>query len=243
MVACHGIRVVLVETSHAGNIGATARAMKNMGLSDLYLVSATPHMVSDAIARAAGADDVLSAAICCEQLSEAIAGCCWVLGSSARQRNLDWPLLNPRQGATSMLQQAKVGPVAMVFGCERSGLSNEQLQQCHAHVSIPTNPGFSSLNLAAAVQILCYELKMAQLEVDPNMQEDASQLLEVSCEERERFFVHLEQVLRQLKFVRPSRPSQVLTRLRRLYTRARMEPIEVNILRGMLTAIQKHIAP
>lgn len=235
------IRVVLVETTHPGNIGATARAIKNMGLSKLYLVNTVPHLVSEAIARSAGADDILSSAVCCEQLTEAISGCHWVLGSSARQRNLEWPLLNPREGAISMVEQAQGGPVAMVFGCERSGLSNAQLQQCHAHVCIPTNPNFSSLNLAQAVQILCYEIRMAQLGDADQAQAEPAQVLEVSCEERERYFEHLEVVLRQLDFVRPSRPSQVLTRLRRLYTRACLEPIEVNILRGMLTAIQKKI--
>lgn len=160
----HNIRVVLVNTSHPGNIGGAARAMKNMGLSRLYLVDPEDFPSGEANARASGANDVLDAAIVVDTLEEALTGCSLVLGTSARDRRIPWPLLDPRECATTSLAQVEQGgEVALVFGREYAGLTNEELQRCHYHVHIPSDPAFGSLNLAAAVQVLVYEVRMAWL--------------------------------------------------------------------------------
>lgn len=234
------VHVVLVDTTHPGNIGAVARAMKNMAVSSLRLVNAVDHLVPEAIARAAGAGDILADAKVFNSLQEALSDCVWVLGTSARQRELSWPLLPPREAVSEMQTKARSGPVAMVFGGERCGLSNAQLRSCDAHVCIPTSPSFSSLNLGAAVQILCYEVMLAVSKPsEPTEPSKVDALL--SHEDQERFYEHLATVLRQVRFVRDSRPSQVMPRLRRLFTRAQLEPLELRILRGMLTAIEKQL--
>lgn len=236
MNALNNIRIVLVEAQHPGNIGAAARAMKAMGLSELVLVApqAFPH--ADATARAAGADDVLQAANCVSTLAEAVADCRLVIGTSARLRRLAWENLNPEQAA----QQACAvgGKAALVFGRERSGLRNDELDLCHRHLLIPANPEYASLNLAAAVQVVCYELRMAAqaqgADVD-NATADATEL--ARADDVERFYAHLQQVLVAAEFLDPAQPKLLMRRLRRLFNRAQLETTEVNILRGVLTAL------
>jgi len=228
------IRIVLVETTHPGNIGATARAMKNMGLTRLSLVKPHRYPSHESSARAAGADDVLAAAQVCESLDQALEGCGLVFGASARSRSIPWPQLDPRQAASRAVQASAADEVALVFGREHAGLSNLELDRCNYLVTIPTNPEFASLNVAAAVQVLSYELRVAAQEAVP-----ASPLNEplASAEERERFYQHLEQVLLDLEFLNPDNPKHLMRRLRRLFNRVELDCNEVNILRGILTAV------
>lgn len=233
------LRVVLIETSHPGNIGAAARAMKVMGLSRLYLVRPQQFPCAEATARASGADDLLSRAVVCDDLDQALTGCALVLGASARLRSLPWPLSDARTAAQRAAAAAVAGQeVALVFGREHSGLSNEELQRCHYLLHIPANPDYSSLNLAAAVQVVSYELRMALRGGEPPAP-DAGDY--ASAEELESFYAHLEQTLIDVGFLDPANPRQVMRRLRRLYNRARTERVELNILRGILTETQKKL--
>ncbi len=231
------IRVVLVNTSHTGNIGSVARAMKTMGLSQLTLVDPVQAPDSHASALAAGATDVLHGARIVPTLADAIADCGLVIGTSARSRTLDWPLLNPRECAAKLLAESPSHPVALVFGRESSGLTNEELQQCSFHVHIPANPEYSSLNLAMAVQTLAYEVRMQFLEADAAPAAEAAEY--PLAGDLERFYTHLEQTLTQTGFIVKQHPGQVMAKLRRLYTRARPETMELNILRGILTSFDK----
>ena len=230
------IRIVLVNTSHTGNIGSTARAMKTMGLSDLYLVDPVSAPDGKSSALAAGAGEVLANATIVSDLSEAVKDCSLIVGTSARSRTLPWPMLTPRECGVKMVQEGQKGPVALVFGRENNGLSNEELQLCHFHVCIPANPEYSSLNLAAAVQTLCYEIRMGYLNLDsyPDMESDYP-----LSEDLERFYVHLENTLTETGFIVKNHPGVVMTKLRRLVNRARPESQELNILRGILSAIDK----
>lgn len=233
------LRVVLIETSHPGNIGAAARAMKVMGLSRLYLVRPQQFPCAEATARASGADDLLTRAVVCDSLDEALTGCSLVLGASARLRSLSWPLSDARSAAQRAAAAAVAGQeVALVFGREHSGLSNDELQRCHFLLHIPANPDYSSLNLAAAVQVVSYELRMALLGGEPPAP-DAGDY--ASADELESFYTHLEQTLIAVGFLDPANPRQVMARLRRLYNRARTERVELNILRGILTETQKKL--
>lgn len=237
----HNIRIVLVETSHTGNMGSTARAMKTMGLSNLYLVNPLVKPDSQAISLAAGASDVIGNATIVDTLDEALAGCSLVVGTSARSRTLPWPMLEPRECGEKSAKTAETAPVALVFGRERVGLINEELQKCNYHVCIPANPEYSSLNLAMAVQIIAYEVRVAYLA----LQEAGKPQVEYEetpyplVDDLERFYQHLEQTLLQTGFIRQSHPGQVMSKLRRLFTRARPESQELNILRGILTSIDK----
>ena len=231
------IRIVLVSTSHPGNIGAAARAMKNMGLSELYLVKPKIFPHADASSRASGADNLLATATVCETLEEAVAGCSLVFGASARLRRLPWPLAEPREAATQVINAHRQAPVAVVFGREHAGLTNDELLCCNALVHIPCNEDFSSLNVAAAVQVLSYEIHMAGREGVTEVGTDSPA---ATAGEIERFFQHLEETLVELDFLDPEKPRQLMRRLRRLYNRTRLEETEVNILRGILTAAQKH---
>lgn len=227
------IRIVLVETTHPGNIGAAARAMKNMGLTRLFLVK--PHHYPDhqAIARAAGAGDVLEDARICDSLDQAVAGCSMVFGASARSRSIPWPQLDPRQAAERAMHS---GEVAFVFGREHAGLTNLELDRCNYLVTIPTDPDFASLNVAAAVQVLSYELRVAaQTGMSRTMPGDPL----ASAAERERFYQHLERVLLDLEFLNPDNPKHLMRRLRRLFNRIEIDRNEVNILRGILTAVER----
>ncbi|ELY4220089.1 tRNA (cytosine(32)/uridine(32)-2'-O)-methyltransferase TrmJ [Cronobacter sakazakii] len=236
------IRIVLVETSHTGNMGSVARAMKTMGLTNLWLVNPLVKPDSQAIALAAGASDVIGNASIVDTLDEALAGCSLVVGTSARSRTLPWPMLDPRECGLKSVSEATHAPVAIVFGRERVGLTNDELQKCHYHVAIAANPEYSSLNLAMAVQVIAYEVRMAWLATQdaqtpaPGEEETPYPLVD----DLERFYGHLEQVLLSTGFIRPNHPGQVMNKLRRLFTRARPESQELNILRGMLASIESN---
>ncbi|WP_435635107.1 tRNA (cytosine(32)/uridine(32)-2'-O)-methyltransferase TrmJ [Pseudomonas solani] len=241
------IRVVLVGTSHPGNIGGAARAMKNMGLSRLVLVEPEQFPHQEAWARASGADDILESAQVVGTLEEALVGCSLVYGTSARDRHIPWPLLDPRECGASCVEQVEGGAeVALVFGREYAGLTNEELQRCQFHVHIPSDPEFGSLNLAAAVQVLTYEARMAWLGVQgkPTKMEKVKLTAEeniqpVTVDELELFFGHLERTLVDIGFLEPERPRHLMPRLRRLYGRSAISKLEMNILRGILTETQK----
>ncbi|MEC5321338.1 tRNA (cytosine(32)/uridine(32)-2'-O)-methyltransferase TrmJ [Brenneria populi subsp. brevivirga] len=235
----HNIRIVLVETSHTGNMGSVARAMKTMGLSKLYLVNPLVKPDSQAIALSAGASDVIGNAVLVDTLDQALEGCSLVVGTSARSRTLPWPMLEPRECGVRSAQEAEHAPVALVFGRERVGLTNDELQKCHYHVAIPANPEYSSLNLAMAVQILAYEVRVAYLDRQQTDKEEYGATPYPLVDDLERFYQHLEQTLRQTGFIRQAHQGQVMNKLRRLFTRARPESQELNILRGILSSIQK----
>jgi tRNA (cytidine32/uridine32-2'-O)-methyltransferase len=232
------IRIVLVNTSHPGNIGSVARAMKTMGLYKLYLVSPAHFPHPKALELATNAADVLDNAIVVPSLNEAIADCNLVIGTSARARTIPWPLLNPRHMAEKVMQEPPHSQTAIVFGREQSGLTNEELQQCHLHVQIPTHAEFSSLNIAAAVQVIAYELKMASL-VEDEAVDDRWDYRLANVNEMELFFNHLQEIFIEIDFLKMSAPRKLMTRMRRLFLRARPDVMEINMLRGMLTAIQE----
>jgi tRNA (cytidine32/uridine32-2'-O)-methyltransferase len=239
------IRCVLVETTHPGNVGAAARAMKTMGLTRLHLVRPRYFPNAEALARASGADDLLANAKIHSTLSDALRGCRFVVGSSARQRTVDWPLLEPGECADRLLREAAQGETALVFGRESSGLTNEELASCHYLVRIPTNPAFSSLNLAAAVQVLCYELyrSAARLEGELPAEEREERPDLATAEAMEGFYAHLARTLVDIGYSDPQQSGKLLRRLRRLFNRARPDRVELNILRGMLSAAQGRKAP
>lgn len=233
------IRIILVNTTHPGNIGAVARAMKNMDLSQLYLVNPRTFPHPDATARASGADDILLQAKIVNTLEEAVADCVCVMGTSARMRDIAWPLLEAREAAKQIANETERGMVAIVFGTEHSGLSNSELESCHYLINIPCNTEFSSLNIAAAVQIISYEIFLAlraqQTQASINNKEEdglATQL------ELQNFYLHLREVLIDLAFLDPQNPRKLMHRLIRLFNRARLEKRELNILRGILTAVE-----
>ena len=225
-------RIVLCQTSHPGNIGSTARAMKTMGLHELYLVQPKKFPHAEATALAAGAADVLDNAKVCETLAEALTGCAFAIGLSARKRQLSHELVDVRQAAQNASQIAVTQPVALVFGTEMSGLSNAELDHCQQLAMIPADPEFSSLNLAAAVQVMCYELRMALL--GGHMELESLEQPLASNEDLEMLYRHMEETLIQIGFLNPAAPGRLMQRLRRLYARARPEKEEVNILRGIL---------
>ncbi|NOX08372.1 MAG: tRNA (cytosine(32)/uridine(32)-2'-O)-methyltransferase TrmJ [Gammaproteobacteria bacterium] len=233
------IHIVLVETSHPGNIGAVARAMKNMSLASLRLVQPRYFPHSEAFARASGAADVLDNAQVFDSLEAALHDCSLVMGTSARPRNLAWPMLDPEQCAQQAMVEAQQGGVALVFGRERTGLTNDELEHCHYRVHIPCNKDYSSLNIAAAVQVICYEVFKARMQGNVSSDEPVS--IPVPAQRMEQYYVHLEQVLVELEFLNPQQPRHLMRRLRRLYQRARPDETEYNILRGILTAMQKKI--
>lgn len=237
------IRIVLVNTTHPGNIGGAARAMKNMGLSRLYLVAPKEYPSDKAVWRSAGATDLLDNAVVVETLDEAIAGCSLVVGTSARERRIPWPLLDPRECGESVWSEAGQHEVAILFGREDRGLTNEELHRCNYHVHIPANEEYSSLNLATAVQVICYEVRMAFLaqtagKTLPNHTWD---MPPADAAALENYYGHLEQTLVELGFLDPTNPKQTMTRLRRMYNRVRMDQMELNILRGVLTAMQNYV--
>ncbi len=235
--ALNNIRIVLSHTSHPGNIGAVARAMKTMGLERLYLVNpkSFPDPVADA--RAAGAADVLENARVCTTLDEALAGTVLAVAVTARRRDLSHEMLSAHQASSRMLDLATQGEVALLFGTEMSGLSNAELDKCQLLATIPANPEFTSLNLASAVQILAYELRMAFLD---EVEVPAAKGFEAAgFEDVERFYQHLERTMINTGFLDPACPGRLMQRLRRLFARARPEKEEVSILRGILTSVDK----
>ncbi|MDJ0793733.1 MAG: tRNA (cytosine(32)/uridine(32)-2'-O)-methyltransferase TrmJ [Woeseiaceae bacterium] len=231
------IRIVLVGTTHPGNIGAVARAMKNMGLGDLYLVNPKVFPHEDATARASGASDILERARVVDTLDKALVDCVYVAGASARSRTINWPCMGPRDCAERMIQESEHGDVACVFGPEKTGLHNDDLDLCHTLLTIPTDPGFSSLNLAMAVQVFTYEVRVASmLGEGPVFDVEAPP---ATSDEMEHFYEHLENVLRDIRFLDPDNPRHLMRRMRRLFIRARPDKNEVNILRGILTAVDR----
>ena len=238
LIGLDAIRIVLVATTHPGNIGASARAMKTMGLSELILVTPQHYPGVEATARASGADDILYRARVVDTLDQALQGCVLVVGTSARPRGLSSPELEPRQAAQVLLATASQAPVALVFGRESSGLSNDELDRCHYTVQIPANPRFSSLNLAAAVQILSYELRQQAL-VGQSASPPLKTALPAPAEEVEGFYQHLQTVLLQTGFLDPDNPRHLMRRLRNVFNRAQPSHSEINILRGVLSSVQR----
>ncbi|MBO1518872.1 tRNA (cytosine(32)/uridine(32)-2'-O)-methyltransferase TrmJ [Oceanisphaera pacifica] len=232
------IKIVLVNTSHTGNIGSAARAMKTMGLSDLWLVDPVTPIDEQAQALSAGAKDILEQSHTVATLAEAVADCGLVIGTSARSRTLSWPMLDAREAGEKAIAEAPQHKVALVFGRERTGLSNDELHQCHFHVAIPANPDYSSLNLAMAVQTISYETRMAWLNSQTQADVAEAEQTYPLSQDLERFYGHLEDTLLETGFIIKPHPGQVMTKLRRLFNRARPEDHELNILRGILTSIQ-----
>jgi len=234
------VRMVLIATSHAGNIGAAARAMKNMGLQRLYLVQPRDFPSEEAEARASGAADILHAAVVCDSLAEALRGVSVVYGSSARQRTLSWPEVDVRGCAEQVAQLTSSEEVAIVFGRERTGLTNEELQLCHRLLHIPTNPDYSSLNVASAVQVVAYELRMAFLHSDSAEALIAPESEPLAkAEQMAHFYAHLEQILIELSFLDPENPRQLMPRLQRFFHRSQPTQLELGMLRGILSAASK----
>lgn len=237
------VRIVLVNTSHPGNIGGVARAMKNMGMASLYLVAPKEYPADKAVWRASNAVDVLDGAIVVDSLDEAIAGCGLVVGTSARDRRIPWPMLTPRECGERAFAESEEHDVAIVFGREDRGLTNEELHKCNYHVHIPTNPDYSSLNLGAAVQVLAYELRLAALAYEDGKEVSYTDwdVPPAKSDALEHYYTHLQQTLEKVGFLEADNPRQTMTRLRRLYSRIRVDEMEVNILRGILTAMQNYI--
>lgn len=235
------VRVVLVNTSDCRNIGSAARAMKTMGLSHLVLVNPIELPNGQAQALSAGASDVLANATVVNTLEEAIADCGLVVGTSARSRTLPWPMLEPRTCGEKLISEANNFPVALVFGRESSGLTNDELQLCHFHVQIPANPEYSSLNLAMAVQTLSYEIRMSFLAQEQSVYVNTSEndVEYPIADETERMYEHFEKALKATGFIVPSHPGLVMTKLRRLFNRARPDVKEVKMMRGILASVDK----
>ncbi|EXI61802.1 tRNA methyltransferase [Mannheimia granulomatis] len=230
------IHIILVETSLPANIGSAARAMKTMGLAQLRLVAPKHPLDEQAYALAAGAKDVLDNAQIFSSFDEAIADCQLVIGTSARLRHLQSTLIEPRDCGELSLQRAVQGKVAIVFGRERVGLTNEELLKCHYHLNFPTNPDYGSLNLAMAVQLASYEIRMAYLQNSSEKRPLVEDKEYPTAEALEHFFAHTERLYKELGFIRN---EAVMLKLRRLYQRAELESNELNLLRGMLTAVEK----
>lgn len=238
------IRIVLVNTSHPGNIGGAARAMKNMGLSKLYLVEPQEWPSDKAVWRASNAADVLENVVVVDTLDEAISDCGLVVGTSARERRIPWPLVTPRECGARAIVESATHEIAIVFGREDRGLTNEELHKCNYHVHIPSNPDYSSLNLATAVQVLCYEMRVAHLTAQQNGEEihyDDWDQPPAKSEALERYYTHLQETLEKISFLEPGNPRQTMTRLRRLYGRVRLDEMELSIMRGILTASQNYV--
>lgn len=245
----NNVRIVLIGTSHSGNIGSAARAMKTMGLTDLVLVEpkdfdpATSN--EDAEALASGATDVLYGARLASSLAEAVEDVAVVMGASARNRHLPWPLMHPRQAASKALEVLpREQKIALVFGRERTGLTNDELAQCHVHIHIPANPEYGSLNVASAVQVLAYEVRMAVLAYQGQIDADYGGTWGVEWDnelashgEINGFIEHLQSTLVDIEFLDPNNPKQLMPRLRRLFQRAMPDKVEINILRGILKMI------
>jgi len=237
------INIVLVEPSHPGNIGAVARAMKTMGLSQLALVRPPAFICAEATAMAAGADELLVRARVCESLAEAVASCGRVVGTTARPRRIPWPVFAPREIAGELIAASADFEVAVLFGREHAGLTNEEMEICQSMIQIPTESEFSSLNLAAAVQILAYELRLA---ASINMEQSRPPNVATAPptqSEMQRFYDHLERTLTTVGFLDPKKPRLLMRRLRRLFNRAVLDQTEVNILRGFFSEVEKYASP
>ncbi|HKJ18282.1 MAG TPA: RNA methyltransferase [Xanthomonadales bacterium] len=235
------IRIVLINTTHPGNIGATARAMKVMGLKQLHLVSPKIYPSAEATARASGADDILQQAQVHDTLEPALSGCGLVLGTSARLRSLSMPMLDAHAAARQAIAESEGHEIALLFGRERHGLTNEEMQRCNFLVNIPTNPEYGSLNISQAVQIMAYELRISAMIAaggEVGVALPPADWEPVDGAQMDMLFEHLEQTLLDLKFLNPDQPKKLMMRLRRLFNRARPDQNEMNILRGILRAAQ-----
>jgi tRNA/rRNA methyltransferase len=234
----NNIRVVLSHTTHPGNIGAAARAMKTMGLRHLTLINPRHFPDAQASAMAAGADDILANALVCSSIDEALQGVVYTVGMTARLRDISIEVKTPREAMPLVVQEAQTQSVALLFGTEMSGLTNEETVRSQLLVNIPANPDFSSLNLAAAVQVMAYELSVAAQSFAPIVQTAQP----AKHEQVEGFFAHLEKTLFEIGFFTTQNPARMMQRLRRLYARARLESDEVNILRGILSVTTEYNA-
>lgn len=235
------IKIVMVGTTHSGNVGAAARAMYNMSLRQLVLVSPECRIDQAAYARASGANQILDDLRIFDDLESAVAECDYVAAASARRRSLNWPELDPFKLAGKLRGLSSASRAAVVFGREHSGLTNEEIQMCHAMLRIPTNPDFSSLNVASAIQVTCYEIyrqcSLTHPATDAGVERDTEPL--ATSAELEGYFEHLQRVLHAIEFLNPEQPGQIMQRLRRLYLRSEVTRNEINILRGILSAVEK----
>jgi tRNA/rRNA methyltransferase len=234
----NNVRVVLSHTTHPGNIGAAARAMKTMGLGRLYLINPRHFPDPQATAMAAGADDILENAVVCASIDEALQGVAFTVAMTARLRDISIEVQMPRAAMPQVLQQAAVQPVALLFGTEMSGLTNEEMGHAQLGVNIPANPDFSSLNIAASVQVIAYELSVAAQSYRPQVTE----IVPATHERVEGLYAHLEKALFEIGFFTTQNPARLMQRLRRLYSRTRLEDEEINILRGILTVTTEYNA-
>ena len=241
------IRIVMVNTSHPGNIGSAARAMKTMGLTRLYLVEPQEFPSERAEWLASGAVDVLESATVVDTVEEAVADCGLIIGTSARLRRIPWPMFEPQKCGEVVARESDKTQVAIIFGREAMGLSNEELQLCHYHVNIPGNPDYDVLNVAAAIQVISYEIRRAHNELEQLEEEEYKLPIDwvrwdedlATHEALEKFHDHFQETLLDVEFYDPENPRQLLTRLRRLFQRARMDKMELNMMRGILTRIQQ----
>lgn len=231
------IRIVMVDTTHPGNIGAAARAMKTMGQQHLFLVNPKIFPAAEITARAAGADDLLARAKVCSTLTEAVRGCVLVVATTARDRRISWPVFDPEECIRQVVTAAQSGDVAIVFGRESSGLNNQELELCNLVMKIPTNPDFSSLNIASAIQIVCYEIM--QICKTGSATGPAIESTLATSEQMNRFFEHLETCSINIGFIDPEKPRNSMRRMKRLFNRARPDLDEVNMLRGFLVACEE----
>lgn len=234
-------KVILVETSHPGNIGAVARAMKNMGMNQLRLVNPKFFPHADATARASGADDLLKNALVFDSLSDALVDCQLILGASARDRTISWPSVTARETAEKWVKTPHPElNIALVFGRENSGLKNHELDLCHYLLRIPCNQDYSSLNLAAAVQVVCYELFVASNQTSTSQIGDQGSDPLATAEQMEGFYQHLQQTLIDIGFLQEERSKSLMRRLRRIFNRTQLDTKELDILRGIFRFAQNH---
>jgi len=240
------IHIILSHPSHPGNIGSTARAMKTMGFHNLVLINPKEFPSDTATALAAGASDVLEQAQVCDSLEAGLANCHFIIALSARARTLSLPVVSPRLGAQKIktLLQSTDANIGLLFGTESVGLSNEEIKAAHLHIHIPTNPEYSSLNLAQAVQLLSYELRLMILELEgqPDIKIEKRDAPLASSEKLHGFYQHLERFLQDIQFLNPNQPKRLMARLHRLYARAELDEQDLNILRGMLTTIERRLS-
>ena len=236
------IRFVLVEPTHPGNIGAVARAMKTMGVGPLYLVNPRRFPDHEAVRRAAGAEDLLAQATVCTSLDEALSGCALVYGTSVRNRSIGWPVEPPEVAVRRMCEVSSGGkPVAVLFGRERSGLRNRELDRAVCQIRIPANPEYASLNLASAAQIIAYEIRK-QAASGVSLEHTTRDEPMASAEDLERMYKHIEETLEQIDFIKYRPPTKLMRKIIRLYNRAELSMDELQIIRGMMTAMQEHTA-
>jgi TrmH family RNA methyltransferase len=233
------IRIVLVEPTHPGNIGATARAMGNMGLRRLHLVSPAEFRTREAYARAAGANWILDEAVVTDSVSQAVAECDLLIATTARPRAVDWPTLSPRQAATELVEASRTGQVGILFGRESRGLKNAEIDHCQYLVHIPADGAFSSLNLASAVLLMAYEMRLQTVDDSPPSPLESAKQWPANAEQMERFYRHLQTTLDDIDFIKATSSIKLMRKITRIFNRARLTVEEINILRGILSAVQQ----